>query len=149
MPLYFSYGSNLDPDQMRRRCSSSQTVGAAVIRGYLLTFPRRSQRWGGGVAGVEPDEGSVVHVAVYRLSDIDLKRLDGFEGVNEGRYRREEVEVAMADGGTESVTLYVASPEPGGPFKPSSDYLAAIIRGARHHSLPSLYVTHMSGLDSA
>ena len=140
MPLYFSYGSNLDPDQMRRRCSSSQTVGAAVLRGYRLTFPRRSQRWGGGVAGVEPDEGSVVHGAVYRLSEIDLKRLDGFEGVNEGRYRRGEVEMAMADGGTESVTLYVASPEPGGPFRPSEEYVNAIRRGARHHRLSEEWI---------
>ena len=37
--LYFAFGSNLDPDQMRARCPAHQVVGMAVLRDHKLIFP--------------------------------------------------------------------------------------------------------------
>ena len=40
---YIAYGSNLDVDQMLRRCPDALTIGRSTIDGYKLVF-RGSQR---------------------------------------------------------------------------------------------------------
>ena len=42
--LYFAYGSNLNLDQMARRCPDAEPVGRVRLDGYRLAF----RRTGGG-----------------------------------------------------------------------------------------------------
>lgn len=51
---YIAYGSNLDVDQMLRRCPDAITIGSSTIDGYRLVFRGNSRS---GVANIEPCEG--------------------------------------------------------------------------------------------
>ncbi len=139
MPLYFAYGSNLSIGQMKQRCPSSRPLGRAHLRGWHLTFPRRSSRWGGGVAGIVPSASAAtegVDGAVYELDEADLQRLDGFEGVAQNHYQRIGLTVELADGRPLDCWTYLATPEPGAPFTPKRPYIETMLRGTRDHALP-------------
>ena len=36
--LYFAYGSNIDLEQMARRCPAAQVVGPGILENYELAF---------------------------------------------------------------------------------------------------------------
>ncbi len=48
--FYFTYGSNLDTEQMKRRCPGSLVRDVGRLKGYRLGFTCFSRGWGGGVA---------------------------------------------------------------------------------------------------
>ena len=135
MPHYFAYGSNLSLEQMANRCPSARTPRRAWLKGYRLEFPRCSRRWKGGVASVTPDPRRSVEGAVYEISSEDLKKLDVCEGVSKGYYRRETRPVQLDDGSEVRAEVYIASPDPDGPFPPSRSYLETILAGVRDHRL--------------
>lgn len=143
--LYFAYGSNLDPDQMRERCPTHHVVGLGELRDHRVIFPLTSHDWGGGVASIGVAHGESVWGMVYELSDTDLATLDRYEGYRgpgdqHNVYDRETVSVLLvrADDGSFPRRLrawtYVA--RPANPARPSRRYLDALLRGARHHRLP-------------
>lgn len=78
MKLYIAYGSNLNIDQMKRRCPDAEIVGTAFISGYRLTFRGNAKH--NGVANVEPLRGSFVPVGVWLISPEDEEALDRYEG---------------------------------------------------------------------
>lgn len=135
--LYFAYGSNLSVGQAKFRCATAEVIGPASLEDHQLTFPRFSPRWRGGVAGVSPRPGKRVHGVLYRMSEADLRRLDGFEHVDAGAYTRRTVRVRrMRDGGEVEAWTYIAAAQPGGPFNPSARYLTTMLEGARSQGLP-------------
>ncbi len=78
MKLYIAYGSNLNIDQMKRRCPDAEIVTTSVINNYQLTF--RGNLRGNGVANIEPKKGSQVRVGVWKISPSDEVALDRYEG---------------------------------------------------------------------
>jgi gamma-glutamylcyclotransferase (GGCT)/AIG2-like uncharacterized protein YtfP len=156
--LYFGYASNLDPVQMSQRCPGHAVVGLAELREHRLTFPRTSGTWGGGTASVIAAHGESVWGVVFQVTDAHLAALDSFEGCkgpgHEGNlYDRAlvTVELVRADDGSFARKLrawcYVAVPAT--PSPPSRRYLDAILRGARHHRLPSEYVARLAATPTA
>ena len=83
--LYAAYGSNLDGSQMARRCPGNEFFATGNIVDYRLTLTF--------YADIEPDLGKMTPCALYLLSPDDEKRLDGYEGVAGGCYRKIEVAV--------------------------------------------------------
>jgi hypothetical protein len=153
--LYFAYGSNLDPEQMRARCPGHRVVGLAELRDHRLTFPLTSHDWGGGVASVGVAHGDSVWGAVYELTDADLRALDGYEGYRgpgdqHNLYDRETLPVHLvrADDGSFprrlQVAIYLA--RTANPAPPSRRYLDTLLRGARHHRLPDEYVAKLAAI---
>lgn len=151
--LYFAYGSNLDPEQMRSRCPEHRVAGLAALRDHRLVFPLYSERWGGGVASVQLAHTLTVWGVVFELTDSDLKSLDGFEGFNapgdqHNLYDRVTiyVELTRADDGSfpRRVLAFTYIARPANPTAPSRRYLDAILRGARHHRLPEDYVAALA-----
>ena len=150
--LYFTYGSNLDPDQMRARCPGHRLVGLAALRDHRLTFPLFSNDWGGGVSSVQLHHGETVWGVLYELTEDDLKRLDQYEGFRapgdqHNLYDREHVTVELVRPDDGSIPrrvradLYVARPS--NPSPPSRRYLDHLIRGARYHRLPEEYIAKL------
>jgi gamma-glutamylcyclotransferase (GGCT)/AIG2-like uncharacterized protein YtfP len=80
MPYYFAYGSNMDFDQMKNRCSEATIVGVAVLPNYKIAFTRFSTNRDCAVADVVACEGSEVWGLVYDLTADALSKLDGHEG---------------------------------------------------------------------
>lgn len=151
--LYFAYGSNMDPEQMKGRCPAAEIVGIGVLRDHGLCFPRGSLARGCGVASVEPLQGRETWGVVYRLSAADLAALDQQEGFRSDRpaqknnYNRTEVLVDF--GGVRTPMLaYVAVPQNAPPL-PSAAYLRHMRAGARHHRLPPAYIRYLDGLACA
>ncbi len=74
---YIAYGSNLDVDQMLRRCPDAITIGSSTIDGYKLVFRGNSRS---GVANIEPCAGESVPVGIWSISSSDEESLDWYEG---------------------------------------------------------------------
>jgi len=156
--LYFAYGSNLDPDQMRERCPESRIVGLALLRDHRLTFPLHSEPWGGGADGLEHAHGGLVWGVLYELSETDLGSLDRYEGWkgpgdHHNLYDRDmvTVELTRADDGSVPrrvrATTYFARTL--NPTPPSRRYMDTLIRGARYHRLPPEYVEWLESVEVA
>lgn len=130
---YFAYGSNLDVEQMARRCPGARLVGPAVLDGYRLGFTVHSELWEGGVADIVAAPGARVHGVLWDLNDEQLAALDRYEQVPV-MYRRVRVSV-----GGESVWTYeVVEKRP--HVAPSARYRDVIVRAARAHGFPAAYV---------
>lgn len=127
--LYFAYGSNLNPEQMRRRCPDSQFIDVAILRDFHLAFAGHSKRWGGGVATVlEAPEGQVEGI-VWSISDRDLESLDRCEGYPYS-YDRSSFEVHLTSGEVRSAVVYVKRDDTSVP--PSAEYLEVITKAYEH-----------------
>jgi gamma-glutamylcyclotransferase (GGCT)/AIG2-like uncharacterized protein YtfP len=147
--LYFAYGSNLDLDQMRLRVPGVGVVGVAMLPDHRLTFPLFSEGWGGGAAGVTHAHGQTVWGVLYEVSEEGLAALDRYEGWkgagdHHNLYERELVTVELTRPDDGSVprrvraTTYLARTL--NPTPPARLYLDTVLRGARHHRLPSEYI---------
>ena len=156
--FYFSYGSNLDPDQMRERCPAFRVAGLAALHDYQLVFPLYSYRWDGGVASVQLHHGDTVWGVVYELTDEDLAALDGFEGYRgsgnqHNLYERQVVMVDLTRPDDGSVPRRVRAvtyfPRRSNPSPPTRRYLDTILRGARQHRLPEEYVEKLAAIPAA
>lgn len=120
----FAYGSNLDEDQMGRRCPESYPTFTAVLPGYRLAFAGLSSGWGGGVATVVADPTSEVQGMIYEVTLADLAKLDRYEG-HPTVYRRGSMGVILdADGSERIVQVYRRNAFP--QNSPSDDYLETI-----------------------
>jgi hypothetical protein len=153
--LYFAFGSNLDPDQMRARCPAHNVVGMAVLRDHKLNFPIFSPGWGGGVASLQLSHGHDVWGMLYELSDEDLHTLDGHEGFRgpghaHNLYEREPVWVELTHPEDGSVPRRVKAAaylaHTANPSPPSRRYLDAVLKGARAHRLPDDYIAALMKL---
>lgn len=69
--MYVAYGSNLNLNQMARRCPNAKVVGIGSLKNYQLTFRR--------VATIEPVDGAVTPVGVWEISPKDERNLDIYE----------------------------------------------------------------------
>ena len=76
--LYFAYGSNLNHDQMHRRCGDSEYIKNFILEGYKLSFC--AVRGNYGVANIIKKSGSKVPGGIWEISEIDEKELDRYEG---------------------------------------------------------------------
>ena len=128
--LYFAYGSNLDPDQMARRCPNSIAVGPASLADHAFRIGAR------GYATVIPSPGDTVWGGLWEVSDSDLARLDTYEGVAAGMYRRETA-LVEADGRTIATLIYRENADDVG--SPTDWYIERVVAGARWFELPDSY----------
>lgn len=145
--LYFAYGSNMDPRQMRRRCPSNRFVGIARLPDYRLDFTRRSQRRRCGTADVVPTLKAEVWGIIYNVPHpYDVTVLDAAEGYDAARrhanayWRIKETVILEPDqSNTREVELYVARRQKNPP-PPSRAYMGHLIRGAQYWGLPATYI---------
>tara|TARA_B100000886_G_C20143190_1_gene374874 strand:- start:38 stop:535 length:498 start_codon:yes stop_codon:yes gene_type:complete len=71
MNLYAAYGSNLNKDQMLKRCPKSEPIGTIVLDKFRLTFK--------GVADMEKNKNSKIFLGIYKISQKCEIALDGYE----------------------------------------------------------------------
>lgn len=67
---YFAYGSNMDMEQMRRRCPDAKRIDTAVLHGWKFALDEV------GYATVVPAAGASVPGLLWMLSDADEAELD-------------------------------------------------------------------------
>ena len=127
--LYFAYGSNIDLEQMARRCPAAQVVGPATLENYELAFR------GSGFATIVPKKGGVVHGLLWSITPLCEQALDRYEGYPR-HYTKEPVSVRTADGAAVSAMVYImAEPLCRQPALPSETYYGIIRRGFKENHL--------------
>ena len=142
--LYFAYGSNMHPGQMRKRCPGGAFVATARLRDHRVAFTRPWDAWGGGgVADIQPAPGSIVEGVVWDITEAHQKALDEYEEYPRA-YTRKDVTVETFDGPTLTAFAYVA--RPGGTHRPRRRYLRQLIEGAREHGLSPGYVAFLEAI---
>lgn len=145
---YFAYGSNLDPGTFvgRRRMRPCESR-VALLREHRLVFDLPVGDGERGVGNLLPSPGEIVYGVAYRITGGEAERLDATEGVP-GAYQRHDVLVETLDRARLAAFTYL-SPHRREGRKPSERYLSLLLRGARHHGLPALYVSALAELERA
>lgn len=116
---YLAYGSNLNKEQMAKRCPDAEILGTATLEGYELVFRD-------GVANIEPMEGSSVPVLLWSITprcEAALNRYEGYPWL----YRQESVTVEL-NGDPVEAMVYIMN-EGKSCEKPSLPYYSIIREG--------------------
>lgn len=121
--IYLAYGSNLNLEQMARRCPTAQVLGPAKLKGYTLTFRGMN---GGAVANIEPDVAGGVPVLLWRLEPADEAALDRYEGFPV-LYRKEKVMVTFQGTRVKAMVYVMNEGKPLG--EPNGRYYNIIRKG--------------------
>ena len=156
MALYFSYGSNMNQDNMDRFCDrikrpridlESRNPRRGKLKDYKLDFNYHSNRMGGGAGNLSPALGEIVEGIVYDMSEEDFRTLDEKEGLPTA-YRRIMVPITLEDGSTlQEVTTYIACDDRIVPFSPPTEaYKQDLIDGARANGLSTAWITMLESL---
>lgn len=103
---YIAYGSNLNLEQMKRRCPDAKLLGTGTIKDYGLLF-RGSPK--NAVATTEPLAGSKVPVGVFEISEMDEMYLDRYEGYPH-LYYKDKVDIEIRGEKTEAM-IYLMHPK--------------------------------------
>ena len=82
---YIAYGSNLNVRQMKYRCPTAKIAGTAVIRDYELLYKGSKT---GSYLTIEKKKGSLVPVAVWKVTAADEHSLDLYEGCPNFYYKK-------------------------------------------------------------
>lgn len=136
--LYFAYGSNMHPDQMRKRCPGCSFFAAARLRDHRLVFSRPWAAWdGGGVADIQPAPGSIVEGVIWEITETHRDALDKYEEYPTA-YTRKDVVIETFGG--ERLTAFAYCAMPVGTYRPGRGYLQSLIDGARAHGLSPGYI---------
>lgn len=138
--LYFSFGSNMDRDQMKVRTPKAEYVGIGVIKNHDLVFNRRGSYRPGGVASIVPKNDSDVYGVVWSISHEELKEMDRIEDPT--AYERVSKTVITNDG--EELHCYVYISFPQGEIAADQPYLELIISAAKSAKLPSAWIDRLS-----
>lgn len=126
----FSYGSN-HPAQLAERLGRKVKTRAASLEGYERVFRGWSQNWGGGVASLQPKRGAVVYGLVAKVSSADLAKMDRFEGIASGNYKRKKLPVVLGDGTNAMAVAYVSTSTE--KNAPTHEYLQAVAKTIGAH----------------
>lgn len=136
MPVYFSFGSNMDLAQMGSRCPGAKVLDVGVLYAHRLVFRGPSRKRGGGVASVDAAVGGLVRGLLWRVSDRDLAALDRFEGAPEW-YVRAAVAVSAAAGGVIPAVTYRLPSGVAALMEPTPAYLDQVTRARARLDFPT------------
>jgi len=143
--LYFAYGPNMDEDTLTERGVAFGKVCTGKVRHMRLAFYKPGED-GTGMADLQDKKGAEVEGVIYDVPEDSLDRLDIYEGVDRGHYRRQTVTVQTSRGELECVTYRASKFRTG--LKPSPDHLRSIIRGAEAHRLSPDYLVFLRSHDT-
>lgn len=101
--IYLAYGSNMNVEQMARRCPYAKLLGKTTLPDYKLMFRANSRH--NAVATVEPCPGESVPVLLWSITPFCERVLDRYEGFPT-LYRKETATVDL-DGKPVEAMMYV------------------------------------------
>lgn len=101
--LYLAYGSNLNLEQMKRRCPTATVYGKGVIEGYRLLFKGTK---GNAYLTIEPHQGEAVPVVVWDIKPKDEMALDRYEGYP-NFYHKEDMTIELEHGEKVKAMVYI------------------------------------------
>ena len=121
--VYLAYGSNLNLEQMGKRCPDAAVIGTTVLKDYQLMFRGGRQS---GVATIEMKQGARVPVLLWQITETCEIALDRYEGFPH-LYRKKNLMVNL-DGDEVVAMAYVMNAGP--PLAmPNAYYYSTILDG--------------------
>ena len=103
---YVAYGSNLNFEQMKKRCPTAEYCGSGTLQDYALQFKGQN---GGYFLTVSPERDQQTPVGIWKITARDEKALDFYEGYP-SHYFKQQVPIDM-DGQKITGMIYVMNPE--------------------------------------
>lgn len=126
--LYLAYGSNINLEQMARRCPNSKVIGTAMIPDYELEFR--------GVATIVPKKGAEVPVLMWEIDQQDELNLNSYEGFP--RLYRKEIFEMEVNGKMREGMAYLMNYK--GIAPPTSQYYNGIKKGYEDNGMDTKYL---------
>lgn len=120
---YLAYGSNLNLNQMKKRCPDAKLVGKTIINDYRLVFKGKNNV---GFLTIEKSEQSIVPLGVFEITEFDEHSLDWYEGYPTF-YNKEYFDV-MVNGQNIQGLIYIMNPTCT-YFLPRVEYLNSCCQG--------------------
>lgn len=126
---YTAYGSNLNIEQMGKRCPESKIIGKSELKNHRLLF--RGDE-GGYYLTIEPKTGYTVPVGIWETTDSDELSLDHYENYPI-LYDKIDIELEVKnfkDGEVTNETCYIYIMQDGKlPGEPTEEYVNTCMQG--------------------
>lgn len=129
------------------RVPSAKAVLVARLERHRLKF-HKSSKDGSGKCDIEftNDQNDVVYGVVFQILVSDKTELDKKEGLGRG-YKEKSVSVVGEDGeSVNAVTYYATNID--SSLKPYYWYKEHVVRGAKEHNLPAVYIKSIEAVES-
>ena len=140
--LYFAYGSLLDPERISKIAPGSQFAFIAHYPETRLDFVDNGS---GAVPTLTKASGNTVWGGVFEVPDDEIGALASAES-DEGRVPGFDLKAVDREGNKHECLTFVSTEKPNGENRPEPEYLEAMVRGARHWSLPAGWVLGLEDL---
>lgn len=101
--LYIAYGSNLNLQQMAKRCPTAKVYGKGELKAFRLLFKGVPNN---AYATIESFKGEKVPVLVWEVKPKDEKALDIYEGFPNFYYKK-DLEVELDSGEIVTAMVYI------------------------------------------
>ena len=146
MFYYFAYGSCMCPVDLKRSLGENThpyVIGPGMLKGYRLGFYLYSPNRKCGVLDIVKDAKTHVKGVLYQLPWRLSEYLDKREGVSQGLYSHESVEIHTQDQIYKNVRTYTVVNKLPQEVAPNDWYFNVVLRGAVTCGLPEEYCWHL------
>lgn len=127
---YFAYGSNMDPDRMKKRCINFTSREHAILEDWELVFNKvASKNDMEGYAKIKTKKGDITEGILYTIQDSDIKILDRYEGFPEYYVHKTIVLKFDNKDKVEAITYIANHKKIKEGLKPSREYLTHLLIG--------------------
>lgn len=134
---YFAYGSNMNLEQMKKRCPSAVFLKKVRLKGYKFVYDGCSSLRKCAVANIVRSENDTVWGALFEVDSECIDSLDRYEGFPFS-YQKETLEVIDEQNRKYDALVYVREPQM--IVKPSDEYRNVVLDGAKNCELPKDYI---------
>lgn len=141
--LYFAYASLLDPDLIGQVAPGAKFLFTAHYPETKLDFVSSPDV--AALPTLVSETGHTVWGGVFEIPAHELEALIAAERA-EGRVPGFDHKAVDREGNKYDCLTFVAPGKANGDHRPSAEYLASMIRGAKHWSLPAGWVMGLEDL---
>lgn len=141
--LYFAYASFLDPDRIADVAPNARFLFTAHFPEAKLDFFESPDV--DGLPTLTAESGHTVWGGIFEIPNDEVAALTDAEKA-EGRIPGWTQKAVDRAGNKHECLAFVAARSPNGEHRPSAEYLAAMVKGARHWSLPAGWVMGLEDL---
>jgi gamma-glutamylcyclotransferase len=137
--LYFAYGANMSPSQMRQRCPGAARIGTAIAYGWNRNFRVVAPHMGSkaAAAGIEKNDDPTTYIegVVYDLTAEEKRAIDEIEA---GGYKPDEISFKLGGKHVKGFTHMPIHLSSETDLTPTQEYIESIVEGAETNGLNSL-----------
>jgi len=130
---YIAYGSNLNIDDMSKRCPSSKIIDIITLFDYKLVFKGFNK----GYLTIEESQDSYLPAVLYSLDEEDIKYLDYYEGYPNLYYKKD---IIVEINNQEIISFIYIMNEEYDYQIPSNYYLNKVLKGYEYFNFDPLYL---------